>query len=135
VSDLEASAFWKRVERRGLGECWPWMGALALGYGRLCIGGKQRWAHRLAYELLVGPIPEDKQIDHLCRNRRCVNPGHMEVVTQRENLLRGMGPSAMAARQTHCIHGHPLFGENARVVNGRRRCRACERARDAGRAR
>ena len=87
--------------------------------------------HRFVYERLVGKIPEGLQIDHLCRVRHCANPAHMEAVTQRENILRGMSPAAENARKTHCPQGHPYEGENLFTYNqGRfRRCRACDRER------
>ncbi len=87
-------------------------------------------AHRFAYELLVGPIPDGLVIDHLCRVRHCVNPAHMEPVTRWENTLRGGSFSAVAARQTHCVNGHPFDEENTHVDRrGFRRCRACNRER------
>ena len=88
-------------------------------------------AHRVSYEALVGPIPKDLCIDHLCRVRNCVNPAHLEPVTVRENILRGNGPTAVNARKAFCKRGHPLFGENLyrKVRNGwpARECRACKR--------
>jgi len=95
------------------------------GYIRTSYG---RAVHRIAWERANGPIPGGLQIDHLCRNRWCANVDHMELVTIRENVLRGMGISAMNARKTHCLRGHPLSGENLKMTpDGRRQCRACER--------
>jgi len=91
------------------------------GYGKL--GGKG--AHRAVYELAIGPIPEGLTIDHLCRNRRCINPLHMEAVTRKVNTLRGIGPSAMHARQTHCRRGHGFTPSNTYLRNGMRHCRKC----------
>jgi hypothetical protein len=95
-------------------------------------GGKNVLAHRLSYETFVGPIPIDKQLDHLCRNRLCVNPCHLEPVTQRENILRGEGVPAQNARKTHCKNGHELSPEN--VINPRknrteRLCIICSKTR------
>lgn len=102
------------------------------GYGKMSAEGKRHeGVHRVAYELWVGPIPAGLQIDHLCRNRACINPLHLEVVTIRENVLRGDGTSARNARKTHCLHGHPLSGDNLYVYsNGSRSCRVCMARRD-----
>lgn len=110
--------------------CWNWLLCLDRGgYGVASFQGRYARAHRLIYELHKGPIPEGLVIDHLCRNRRCVNPDHLEPVTQRENLLRGDTFQARNAAKTHCIHGHPLSGENLYVHPGRgvRDCRTCRR--------
>ena len=113
-----------RINREPSG-CWRWTGTItAGGYGKL--GGKL--AHRLVFESLVGPILAGFQIDHLCRRRDCVNPEHLEVVTQRENILRGIAPSAINARKTHCNKGHPFTPENTYYDAARRtrRCRICQ---------
>jgi hypothetical protein len=118
-------AYW--LPEAPAGPCIPWEGSLRPdGYGRRCSGGRWRSAHRLAYMEQVGPIPDGLQIDHLCRNRACVNVGHMELVTQRENILRGLSPTAFHARKTHCPVGHPYDSENTYVArNGHRECRIC----------
>jgi hypothetical protein len=83
--------FWSKVERRADDQCWPWQGTvLASGYGQFRVGLGHARAHRYAYELLVGPIPDGLTIDHLCRNRACVNPAHMEPVTASENVKRAV---------------------------------------------
>lgn len=90
-------------------DCWPWMGYVnKSGYGYLYDPRlrRQTTVHRIAYEAMVGPIPEGLTIDHLCKNRRCVNPAHMEVVTQAVNCLRGDGPSSQNARRDTCRNGH-----------------------------
>jgi hypothetical protein len=110
--------------------CIAWDGYLdRYGYGKR--GG--RLAHRLAYEQRFGPIPKGLQIDHRCRNRSCVNVEHLEVVTQRENTLRGLGPASVNAHKTHCSNGHLFDVSNTYLQPGSRRraCRACNRARVA----
>ncbi len=115
--------------------CWEWTGATSpTGYGHLPVRTtvnepREVLAHRFVYELLVGPIPDGLDIDHLCRNRACVRPSHLEPVPPRENILRGEGPSAHNARQTHCARGHEFTAANTRVHAGRRYCRACGRER------
>jgi hypothetical protein len=121
--------FWNKVERQG--DCWVWIASNnGKGYGQLCRARtrKMDYAHRLAYEALIGPIPDGLTIDHLCRNRACVNPAHMEPVTHKVNLLRGVGACAQNAHKTECVHGHPLDGGNLYVhANGWRECRVCRR--------
>jgi len=113
--------------RIGFGECWTWLGPLGeTGYPYGTHEGRVRRMHRVVYELLVGPIPDGLQLDHLCRNRSCVNPEHLEPVTGRENKLRGDTVNARNAHKTHCDHGHLLSGRNVAVYQGKRQCRACD---------
>lgn len=114
--------------------CWEWVGTIHnTGYG--CMSdetGRQVRPHRFMWELMRGPIPPGLTIDHLCRNKRCVNPDHMEVVTFGENTLRGNAWSGVNKRKTHCNHGHPFSGENLAITpQGYRSCRACSRANTA----
>ena len=119
--------------------CWLWTSSRRTnGYGEMAAWGKNRLAHRVMYELLIGPIPDGLVLDHLCRTPACVNPDHLEAVTERENILRGSGAAAANARKTHCIHGHEFTEENTkrfRMPNGRlgRACRTCIRADDRAR--
>jgi hypothetical protein len=107
--------------------CWLWAGRVnAKGYGRF---GNGEMAHRTALRLHGVVIPDDKEVDHLCRVRCCVNPDHLDVVTHRENLLRGDTLAAVAAAATHCPAGHPLSGSNVAVRRGKRSCRECDRLR------
>jgi hypothetical protein len=122
--------FWAKVQR-GPG-CWQWLGTATKkndGYGQIRLNGRMVVAHRVAYELVIGPVPPGKSIDHLCRNRLCVNPAHLEAVSPYENFLRGQSPLVDRRRQTHCKRGHPLSGENLRIEKtGSRRCVTCWKA-------
>jgi hypothetical protein len=118
--------FWRRVEKRADG-CWQWRGNLqANGYGRF--GIKSEYAHRVSYVMHRGAIPVGLDIDHLCRNRACVNPDHLEPVTRRINLLRGKTIPARNAAKTHCAHGHEYSEANTRITpDGSRICKECHR--------
>lgn len=111
--------------------CWEWQLAKSKdGYGKYTYRRKFISAHRLAYEVFVGQIPDRHDLDHLCKNRCCCNPGHLEPVTKKENWLRGDSPSLKHYKQTHCVHGHELAGDNLHVSSaGKRSCRACNRRR------
>jgi hypothetical protein len=129
-----AERFWSKVDRLGVEDCWEWLASkMATGYGRFGPGGRaggMTTAHRVAYELTFGPIPEGLSIDHLCRNRGCVNPSHLEAVSQRVNVLRGETIPARNAAKTTCDHGHELTPENTYAWQGKRDCRACGRDSD-----
>jgi hypothetical protein len=110
--------------------CWRWTGAMSRGaYGAFHYRSRLAVAHRVAYEIFVGPIPVGLDIDHLCRNHWCVNPNHLEPVTRRINLLRGETRIAQNVAATHCPQGHEYSAANTRRETGGRRCRMCDRLR------
>ncbi len=119
--------FWAKVEKTPT--CWLWRaGKDHLGYGQIRRDGSHAKAHRVAYDLLVGPIPDGLELDHLCRVRNCVNPAHLEPVTHAENVRRGLSGQRQRAK-THCPAGHPYDAENTYVApRGDRGCRACRMA-------
>ena len=117
--------FWSKVNRTE--SCWNWTGEIQHdGYGKIRFNGRHIGAHRACLLLLGTSIPQGLTIDHLCRNRRCVNPKHLEVVTLRENLLRGNNICMRHATRTHCKRGHPLSGLNLRMQGKYRVCRSCQ---------
>lgn len=139
ASSTTEQRLWAKVTIAGSNECWIWNGAKCrLGYGRIWVGdafGKPRCrgAHEIAWESKYGPVPNGKELDHLCRNSSCVNPAHLEPVTHRENLLR----SPFFRFKNHvdqvCSKGHKLTPENTLTIKNRktgvvtRRCRICHR--------
>jgi hypothetical protein len=105
--------------------CWLWDASLKdCGYGNVRWRGVVQPAHRVVYECLVGPIPDALVLDHKCRLRCCVNPEHLEIVTEQTNILRGVGMAAQWAKRTHCAKGHPFSGDNLRTEK-RSRARIC----------
>lgn len=127
--DQVLERFWNKVEIQPNG-CWDWVGAITnRGYGLFNDEIKLKLVHRLSYEINKGKIPAGLQIDHLCRNRKCVNPEHLEVVTQKENMMRGFGLASMYSKRSHCKRGHPLVKENLGKWRNSRDCLICSRLR------
>jgi hypothetical protein len=128
--------FWSKVQKTE--GCWLWKARLRPdGYGEFSAGGRLVRAHRFAYELAIGPIPEGMEIDHVkargCTSRACVNPAHLEAVTGRENTMRGAAPSIVLRNSGACIHGHLMTEANTYCRKdrpGQRMCRECKRIRD-----
>jgi len=141
--------FWSKVDKNGpvpahaphLGRCWLWTAgrhkSMGAWYGSFTVANRAKPAHRVAYELAVGPIRNGFDIDHKCRNTLCVRPDHLDLVTHQTNVLRGFGPTAINARKTHCKEGHAfdLFNTYIDPQGGRecRRCRAASGRRRQGR--
>lgn len=130
ISETRLPLFWAKVLRHGEGDCWPWNAYRNQdGYGYY-FANRFMAAHRIAYMLTVGPIPDGLQLDHLCRNRACCNPAHLEPVTARENCLRGETVAARNAAKTHCSNGHPYAGDNLITKRHGRACRICKNLSD-----
>ena len=122
--------FWRKVGKST--DCWHWMaGKTSDGYGGYWFKGKMVAAHRFSWALVHGfnALPEWPLIlDHICRNRDCVRPDHLHIISNSENVLLGIGPSAINQRKTHCHNGHELAGDNLRTEKtGKRVCKACYR--------
>lgn len=110
--------------------CWTISDIPAHRYSWIMLeDGTRQLGHRFSYEFFVGTIPDDFQLDHLCRKPHCVNPGHLEAVTPRENYLRGIGPAAKNAAKIGCHRGHSLDADNTYLYRGRRHCKSCQRER------
>jgi hypothetical protein len=141
---MTPECFWSKVYRLGIDECWIWKGRTSqIGHGVISTRWKARpyeSAHRFAYKLLVGPIPDALVLDHFRMNpgprhavcsRLCVNPSHMGMVTPGENVLRGNSPSAIHARAKTCKRGHSLIPDTGSTRKGWRRCPTCDREKHA----
>ncbi|MFI5985110.1 HNH endonuclease signature motif containing protein [Streptomyces sp. NPDC051555] len=129
LRDASASErFWAKVRGTDVSACWEWgLQRDRDGYGKFSIAGKTVLAHRYAYEHMVTEIPEELQLDHLCRSRSCVNPWHLEPVTGSINVRRQHLGESGTHPETHCRAGHPRSTENTYVRNGQRTCRPCNR--------
>jgi len=130
MTATESDRFWSKVEFDGWLGCWHWTACTNhSGYGQFKRRRHVVAPHRWSYEDLVGPIPDGLELDHLCRNRACVNPAHLEPVTHRENLLRSNNQVGQNARKTHCKNGHEFTPENTYVrPSGGRTCWTCWRS-------
>jgi len=120
--------FWSKVDKAG--DCWLWLAAKKWnGYGIFKVGGKAGYAepaHRVAYYMARGEIPDGLGLDHLCRNRSCVNPAHLEPTTWRENIRRGNGVAGVHFRKTECKRGHPFNAENTYYFGPEHKWRQCK---------
>jgi hypothetical protein len=122
------SCFLKQIKIDLKTGCWLWQGFLRKGYGRFHAYPKAVSAHVLAYKVLIGPIPKGLQLDHICNTKNCVNPWHLEPVTQLVNIRRR---TPYNRTKTHCPKGHPYEGDNLFIRrSGRRRCIQCQREHD-----
>ncbi|AGY47183.1 HNH endonuclease [Clavibacter phage CN1A] len=124
--------FWAKVTKTDT--CWLWTASKnSKGYGRIKVGKRYVAAHRVAYQMEVGPIPEGLQLDHVKArgyvNRHCVKPAHLEPVTARVNIARGNGIASQNARKTHCLRDHEFTKENTYLIGTRRQCKTCARLR------
>lgn len=150
VTGPDEERFWAKVDRSGSeSSCWLWQGGVSTstGYGNVWWQGTTRRAHRVAHELLIGPVPDGLQLDHLreiCGNKTCVKvvadqfgPAHLEPVTGRVNILRSTSIGAINARKTHCVNGHEFTTANTYVhpKRGTRNCRKCRAEHGAAYAR
>ena len=126
----DVARFERHVEK--VAGCWLWRGTLTRdGYGRMNLNQRIYLAHRVAYTVAYGRIPDGRELDHLCRTHACVRPEHLEAVTRAQHNPRGMSPSALNGRKTQCRNGHALSVENTYVPpTGGRTCRICKREKE-----
>lgn len=131
LDEQDSARFWSYVDKNGTNGCWEWTSSLyPQGYGRFWLYPRNLRAHRISYTITKGPIPQGLVLDHLCRNRKCVNPDHLEAVTNRQNTLRGISGIKAAAppanKEFFCVQGHERTPENTyRRSNGVQECRKC----------
>ena len=131
-SEVDAKTLDRLFDKVNVGlpsECWEWNAAKSRGYGMFTFDGKKYSAHRFMYSLINGGVDKNMVLDHLCRNTACVNPFHLEEVSNRENVLRGEINGN--ANKTECKHGHPFDETNTYITSeGKRHCRTCHRERE-----
>lgn len=140
LTEKDLNRLWSKVVKGpGENDCWGWTDVLSEdGYAYLGVGGRKGGkflVHRLLYELVIGPIPGGKELDHRCRNRWCVRPDHQEPVTRHVHILRGQTIAARNAAVTHCPQGHPYDMFNTRFYRTQRVCRVCSNTRPRQRRR
>jgi len=121
-------------DRMTIGDCWEWGGHTTKGYGNVTVAGQQWRVHRLVWTWLVGPIPAGMELDHLCKNKRCCNPDHLEPVAHAENVRRGESGTPQRNR-THCPQRHPYDETNTYIKGGSRVCRRCKSIAEVNRQR
>lgn len=131
LSAKDIKRFEAKIDKNGANGCWLWLVSTRNTYGCFKLQGKLYSAHRIAHTIWIGRIRDGLQVDHLCGNRLCVNPAHLEAVTQLVNIQRGHGGD-LHRNKTHCPKGHPYAGDNLRMKRARqgRDCVACDNARD-----
>jgi hypothetical protein len=138
--DALVRQFWAKVDRRGERDCWLWTAKTNGRYGYVALPGRRHvGAHRVAWELTNGPIPAGQVVHHICRSPLCVNPAHLRVGSQAENVMRDNSPPAVNAHKVACVWGHEFQGGNVRIYTRRsgeveRVCVACEQRRNRAKA-
>lgn len=131
IKQKDIDRFWDKVLFTT--DCWEWQGwKIKTGYGQFKLNYKNLLTHRVSYILNKGDIKDGLYIDHLCKNPSCVNPDHLELVSHKENTMRGNNMASLNAKKTHCKRGHELKGDNLyiRPKNNQRRCSECRRIAD-----